>query len=739
MSKIHTRASIALVTVALSASALGQAPAAPAPVGDGAPPATTTDAAPTPGGADASRPQVAQQVDQFLHYIMIARPDLARTAGEALMADSVTPSQLAQVVDGMNLGDRLTRALNRGRSMGDGVGDLVGRFDVKLETGRRELARETARMKEAVAWLGGTIRQQGLGRARLEAAGEYAVPLLLGQIVESRDAKAELTSSEVLVEIRRLSVLPLVAALPDIDPTAQRKVSEILAQIGWPTAVPFLQELAERSPAPNDVREVAYRSIARLGGARGELSESFTNLARDFFLRKLPLIPYPNEATNNIWRWDDYGGLTPTPVPTEIFCDVMAMRLAERALRADPTNMNALAVFVAANLRRQNDLPEGRTDPVYGDLRASPQFFATIVGPTVGQQVLALALDTGDTTLVRDAIAALGETGGAGIVSGIPGRTPIIECLSYPDRRVRYDAAILLGRALPTGHFPQDTAVVPLLASAVRSAGVMYAAVVAPDQEDQRQIASSLTEKGFTVLGSAPTWNDLVASALVGGMVDLVAARGRSDQLEATLSGVRGTSTSSATPVLMVVASEDRPAVEGKFSLDRRVGFWTAGAPAETFANTVDDLLKRTVGGAMDEGEAVAYAMRSLETLGEIGISGSQVYRIEDAEKPLSEAIASRSGAVRESVARVMALIPTPSAQIRLIDVALGAADDEQIALLGAVAASGRRNGNHAEPRQVAALKTLVRKSSGPLADAAAVAYGALGLPVEDAVELLTK
>lgn len=688
-------------------------------------------------GADASR--VSQQVDQFIHYIMIARPDLARTAGEALTGDSLSASELAAVVDGMNLGERLERAMRRGRAMEGGVAELVGLFETKLERGRLERARETARMEEAIAMLDGTIRQQGLARARLLEAGEYAVPLLLGQIVEGRNPKIEIAASEVLAEIRRRAVLPLAAALPDLDPSSQRKVLEILAQIGWPTAVPFMQELADHAKVPNDVREAAYRGIARLGGLRTSASAAFTSLAREFFERRLPLVPYPDERTNNIWRWDTHGGLTPTPVPTAIFCDVMAMRLAERALRLDPTNLDALAVFVASNLRRENDLPEGATDPIYGDMQYSPQFFATLVGPTVGQRVLSLAIDSMDTMLVRDAIDALADTGGASVVRGVGGRTPIIECLSYPDRRVQYDAAILLGRALPTERFPQDTAVVPLLASAARSAGVMYAAVVAPDAEDQRQISATLSEKGFTVVGTAATWNELVASALAGGIVDLVAARGRSDQLDETLSGVRGTSATRATPVLMVVGAQDRPAIEGRFQLDRRVGIWTAGAPDETLQSTIDDLLNRASGGAMDAAEAISYAMRSLETLADIAISRSPAYQITDAERALSEALARRDGAIRLAVARVMALIPTDSAQIRLLDVALNAADEEQIDLLGEVAASGRRNGNRAEPRQVAALRQLVQRSSGALADAAAVAYGALGLPVEEAVQLLNR
>lgn len=745
MSSFHTRASMFALASALAlvpsvwaqdSDMNGDEGEAPGDTGVG------TDAPKTTGAAtkqSTATPQTAGQVDQFLHHIMMARPDLAAIAGEALLSDSLSAADLAQVVDGMNLGDKLDRAIRRGRAMSGGVAELVGRFETKLERGRLDLARETARMAEAVAMLDGTIRQQGLARARLEAAGEYAVPMLLTQVVDGRNPKVEIASADVIVAIGRRSVLPLASALPSLDPSSQRKVCEMLTQIGWPTAVPFLQEAAEQPNASSDVREAATRGITRLGGFRGTVSEGYTSLARQFFRRELQLIPYADETVNNVWAWDDFGGLTPTPVPTAIFSDVMAMRLAERALDADPANTQALAVFVAANLRRQNDLPEGAVDPVFGDLDHSPQFFATVVGTTVGQMVLALAIESQDTALVRDAIAALAQTGGASVVTGVGGKTPIIDSLAYPDRRVQFDAAIMLGEALPSTRFPQDTAVVPLLATAARTAGSQFAAVVAPDSEDQRQIAASLADKGFTVVGTAATWDDLVASALVGGMLDLVATRGRSDQIQETVSGVRRTNSTAAAPVLLVVTEEDRPAIERLFVLDRRIGIWTAGAPEETMANTIDDLVMRTSGGRIDAGEAVAYAMRSLEALHSIALSRSSVYQIEDGEKALAEALVTREGSVRIAVANVMALIPTDSAQIKLLDVTLLASGDEQAELLGAVAASGRRNGNRAEARQIAALRQLVLSSSGSLADAAATAYGALGLPTEEAVQLIIK
>lgn len=720
----------ALLTLWVGATAHAQ--------GVGAAPPASKPAAAGASGSAVSGSQTAQQVDQFLHFILIARPDQAQVAGKAILGSGISDADLAQVVDGMNISEKLEKAIRRGRAM-EGVGPLVGEFEVKLERGRRDLARDSARLKQAMTMLDGTLREQGLGRARLVAGGEYAVPVLLGQIVDGRNPKLEVASTAVLVEIKRLSVAPLMAALPSLDPSNQRKVVEILAQVGWPTAVPVLQQLAEDPRSTVDVRDAATRAVATLGGAKGTLAQSYTNLALDYFRRQPALLPYADDAINNLWEWDGFGGLKPTPVPTAIYCDVMAMRMAERALKLDPAGQDALAIYVAADLRRQNDLPSDAKDPVYGDRPLSPQFFATVVGPAVGQLVLSLAVDSKDTLLIRDAIEALAQTGGAGITIGVGGRAPLIECLAYPDRRVQYDAAIVLGAALPKQAFPKDTAVVPLLASAVRTAGTQYAAVVAADEEDRRQLAGSLTSLGYTVVGTAGSWEDLTASALASSSLDLVAARGRTDQVQAALAGIRASNLTAATPVLVVAAAEDRTALENALGADRRVNLWTAGAPQDTFKASVDALILSASGGPIAEDEAVTYAMRSLETLRDIAVSGNSVYRIQDAEKALSEALDTRSGSVRMTVADVLALIPTASAQQKLLDAALAAKDEEQVQLLDRVAVSGRRWGAQVEQRQASALRALVQSAKGTSADAAARAYGALNLPSDEAVKLICK
>ena len=139
----------------------------------------------------------------------------------------------------------------------------------------------------------------------------------------------------------------------------------------------------------------------------------------------------------------------------------------------------------------------------------------------------------------------------------------------------------------------------------------------------------------------------------------------------------------------------------------------------------------------VSEEEGEDYTLRALDALQMVADSGSPVFDIRNAEIPLLAALASASGDMRLRVADVVARVPTDRSQRTLMDASLAAQGDEQAALLLRLAESARRFGNMLEPQQVDALRKVITSSTGPEADAAGSAYGALGLPVRDVVKLI--
>ncbi len=695
--------------------------------------ATTSIAAPRQA-ASTDRGQLLQD---FLFYVLTANPELAAGNGQTLLDSGITDSELALLVDDNRLGDRVEEALRRGRSMA-GVEDLIAQFESHLEKGRQELSRDRKRIDEAISMLTGNLRGQLQAKARLEAAGEYAVPALLNVIVNGRGADLELAATDMIVQIKRQSVTPLCAALPWLDANSQRKVCDMLGEIGWRHASPYLLRLAQDSNASQVVREGAMRAFSRVGGVEADASSAFTWLSSEYFREELSLIPWPSEAVNNIWSYDPAIGLNATSVPTSIYCEIMAMNSARESLTLSPDRADALSLFVAANLKRENELPNGESDPIFGEARYSPQFYATAAGTATCQNVLGLALQIKNTILVRDAIAALSQTtGGGNLFQGSDSGKPLLSCLRYPDRRVQYESALVLGRALPMQTFSGSEAVVPLLASAVRNGASSFAVVIADDAENRRLESSRLEGLGFNIVGSGANASEALATAADSVGIDLVVIRTTQDMVKAAIDSVQSSEISAVAPTLVVVGDPvEKLKLQGDYSNDPRLLIWQS-AGDEAFAAAIEAVMTSGAGGRIGESEATQYAFDALDTLQMIAVANNPVYSIGDAETSLLEAMKTQTGGVRLVVADVVSRINTARSQQAIFDAALSASDREQIELLDHTAASARRFGNKAEQRQADALLKIVKESSGDLADAAARLHGALNLPASNAVQLI--
>jgi hypothetical protein len=742
----------------------------------------------------------ARLLDLTLHYVLIGKPDLALSNIQALYDTGITDAQIALLVDEHSLREKLERSLPRGRNM-QGVAEEFAGLEIRWIAGQRAVARDPARIAAAIASLGGSMRQQMMARGQLMAAGEYAVPALLRAVIDGKSPQIASAARSMLVEMKRLAVVPLGTALPALDAGGQRKVCEILSEIGWPTAEPFLLRLANSASAPADVRDAAMRAYRRLGGTSNDVGSQFAALARRYFERTPTLIPYPNDPTNSIWAYETYAGLTPITVPTAIYADLMGMTLAREALRADPSSRLALATYVACDLRRSiTEASEGFGDfemdggeepdgggEMDGDMELtsssddgmedgdagagdagesgdedgdmggeessgagiaesarkmvglasySAEFFATAAGPAILQDVIAMALDAQDTALARAAMDALARTSSTRGMIAEGGRNALIEALAYPDRRVRFDAALVIAQALPQQGFASDAAVVPILGSMV-AAGGSTGGAIAQNDEDLRTIDARLVGIGFRPLRGGRDFSAM-STELVGGQgVDLIVVQGPRGFVRDTVAAVRNSRVAGAAPVVVLADPADASGLSIDFDGDARVAVMASGSADAQFGRAVAAATGGAGGSVVSEEEGEDYTLRALDALETIADSGSPVFDVRNAEIPLLGALATASGEMRLRVADVVARVPTERSQRTLMDTALAAQGDEQAELLLRLAESARRFGNMLEPQQVDALRKVIMSATGPESDAAGTAYGALGLPVRDVVRLI--
>ena len=699
---------------------------------------TQDEAAPEASAAVSAADTAAlkKHVDDFIHYILIGKVDLAQAAGEAVLAGSTSDADLATLVDDNDLADRLSKAISRSRAMG-GVSDLATKIEDRVEDGRKALARNPQRIAESITMLSKTLREQRIAEERLQAAGEYAVPQLLAVIVDGTDAKAELAATRNLVALNRLSVLPLSMSLTNLHGDAQRKVVGILAEIGYPTALPFIVEILARDSSTPDVKAACQTAFAQLNGRTDDVSAQFAALARKFLNREDSLVPYAADATNNLWSFDSssggFAGLSATTVATSVFCDAMAMSLARRSLAADATNTGALAIYVAADLRRENTLG---SDEKVG--RYSPQFFATAAGPSVCAEVLSIAIDARDSALVRDAISVLRQTASGAALTMPNGRAPMLEALSYADRRVRLDAALAIAHSAPTQSFASDFSVVPTLASAISDSGVNRAAVLGGTMDDRQMIGQQLQSAGFLSVAGADTFDTMEVDVVKANGVDLVVVRGSLDEIKASVERVRASGLTSASPVLAISNALEELAVRRAFEGNNTVIVWTEGSTADSFRSAATTAMSNASGSVMDEAEGAEYALEAAGALRAIAFSGTKIFSINDAEAALLRGLASKQGGLRMEIAAVLAISASADAQRALIDAALTSSGEEQIGLCDLAAAAARKTGSKADERQLSSLRELIAGSEGEIADAAGRLYGSLDTGSAEAVKLIT-
>lgn len=708
------------------------------------------------GGAQGAAKQAAedrQKLDDFVHYVRINRYDLAKAFGEALLARIAAPAGTATEEGALSATEfaRLVesssaQAFTQVTSRAAGIAEVEGvaaRLERAYSEGKLAQARDPKEISASIALLTGTARNRDVGRTRLLAAGEYAMPQLLTALRSRGGAQSQLLQSEVrsvIVDLGAQAVMPLAAALPAMDPVGQELVAGILGQINYETAVPFLYDLhrAASQPGVKGAAERAIRSITGSFEADANVAEKYRALAEAYYEQRRSLLSFPGETHQLLWNFDPGAGLFATPVVTPVYHEAAAMRLAEQALRQDPTSAGALSLWLAANFNRETETPQGYENPAYPAGKRDATYFAVAAGPNPSQRVLARALDSKNTPLARKAIGVIERTAGpAAMASPDMERRPLLEALRYPSRRVQYEAALAVAAARPTQSFDGSDRVVPILGSAIRDVSAKFALVLASDRERAESLAVRLREQGYTVLPTGVRLSDREAEIAAAPGIDLLVTDLPAQSTAEAIREARGRTKLGATPILAVLSAESQAEVRPAAGADTSIAFSRDGADQAQFAEGVRQLVEATVGSAMSAEEAADYQTRALGALRDLSLAGGGVFNVADATLPLVAALGQAQGGLKGQVADVLARINEPRAQVALADAALGAQGEEMTALMVRLTDSAKRFGNQLEPRQVKRLLELAGSASDQDATTVAALLGALNLPNDNLIPLI--
>ncbi|QQE11693.1 hypothetical protein JD969_19765 [Planctomycetota bacterium] len=693
----------------------------------------------------------AQQQDpkslwaDFNHYVAIARPDLAKANGQALLdqVDDATLLKIVEESDYKNYEQNLLRAAR----VAD-VKDVAKQLDSRIQAARVSLSRNDERIASDIELLAQGQRQYRNAVERLTAAGQFAAPQLVETLRD--DAKKNLHPYvyEAMIAVGQPMVSPLCAALPQLDPVTQTQVAQILAEIGYPQAMPQLKEVLEDSktdPSARKVVEIAFNKLAASSGLSANLDAASLYLLLgqqqyDLTTKGEKLMGFDaSSGTGILWQFTDKLGLLDTPVPGEVYGDILAMRSAKRALEINENLDEALSLYLTANLRRENNLPEGVVDPSYGPDMQPASYYGMLAGPDRIHDVLAKAIVDSDATLALDAIDILSQTAGTdALVNRGKAIQPLLAALQYPDARVRFAASVALANARPEESFSASYRVVPILAEAIRTGDVRSALVIAKDQESLNAQIAALSELGYDAFGGislADVQAELNATAAVDLVLTDVAFEDAKGVFEATEKDYK----LGAAPVVIAAPAGNQVQASDWAAKNSRAFVTLASASSDDLRAAIEAAASAFEGEAIDEEQATENALDALSILYDMALGSDAIFNVADAQPALIQALADSRPGIAEEAASVLALVNDTDAQQAIAEAALAATGEIQLAMFDSLAESATAFGSKLTSNQINKIAKLVAEGKGELAITAAKTHGALAQPTSAAVKAILK
>jgi len=406
--------------------------------------------------------------NDFLHYTKIGRFDMAKGHAQAVLASNPDPVKLLELSRENQQGYQILVRVNEVAPDAE-LADLSGKVLALIEQGRFIRRSDPAIIAEEVRRLSTTDRGWITAVRRLRDAGEYAVPFMLDAMADSSRERELSYIVRALPQIGRDAIRPLAAALQTDNVPLKAQIITALGKIGYPQSQAYLKYIIENDDSAQ-LRAIAQDSIRQINPDMLQVpaAQLFYELAEKYYYHAQSLAPAEDADFANVWFLDAAAGeLVREEVDKNYFNELMAMRTCEWALKADPGFGSAIGLWLAAFFKAESAGVE--TMPKYfGDRHADALVYATTAGVEYLHQALARAVNDKNAYVALGVIEALGTTAGEqSLLYQIGSAQPLLQALTFYDRKVRYSAAIAIGAAGPKEKFAESKLVTANLAEAL--------------------------------------------------------------------------------------------------------------------------------------------------------------------------------------------------------------------------------------------------------------------------------
>ena len=692
----------------------------------------------------------------FLHYARMGRFTIADSYARALLArPDLDPVKVLEAANNDRKSVDTLLIIIKNSSISESAARVLD----LIQQGEHEKRKSADRIQASVRLLAGNPQQEFFAIRQLADSGEYAIPLLVQTLLDPAQSDLWPRVIAALPQMGKPALNPLVIALSTGNNDVRLNLIHAVGEIGYPQAIPYLQRLIVDKAMPVETKVASARAIKRIEQISGRTfpglpEDLFYWLAEWYFNEDDAVRADPRLEHANVWYWDDtIGAHRRVVVPQRIFGQVMAMRCCQEALRVRNDHVEAIALWLAADIRRESRLAmniesgdpdeQGEADETRPDVFPRALYFTQAAGPRYAHLVLQRAVRTYDSAVALGAIEALRLTAGeASLIGTEDYKQPLVTALRFPDPVVRIRAALALGAALPKSQFAGSELVAELLAFAVDQTGKEQLAVVDADEVNLKRVVGALRVGERQVSGDASFYRVLerarAGSSAVAGF--FVSTDTTDPELAWALKVLRGEFIYSKTPVVVLTKPRQSLLADELAQLDPYIEPVDAAADAADLEAAFQRVRARAGQTALDADLALSMAIEAVQTLRRIAVDGRTVYDITVAEPALIGALASPEERLQVLAASVLALLPAQTAQRAIAHVALYDAntDSLRVASFASLAESAKNFGNLLEPEQIAELVEIARDDSDlTIRTAASKALGAVNLRSNKASEIL--
>jgi HEAT repeat protein len=452
----------------------------------------------------------AALLENAVYLAKVGRFDEAAALFEKIVASNPTPAEALGLRQAVGI-DFLARLVDEPKC-GTPVRELLRLASEGLQAQRTN----PAYIKEMVQLLG--TEHVRRAEENLRICGPYGVPYLMETLQDPAQQRLHAPVMTALTHLPEDAAPAMIEGLRCPSSTVQGALADALGQMNSRLALHALKRLAEDPSLGTSARvsvELALRTILgrRTWSAKPAVDYTLELVLAYHFGETWTILPGASE-TLPVWTWDTAKSkLIYTEVPRTQYGPMMAERTVLRLLAEWPTTEAAYPVWYLVKLGQWWEAqarPEGGWSPaaLEGDLR----LLASVLGDRRLLPGLRSALDR------KDYRAALGFLQGLNLSAqarSVRIEPVFLAAMSAPDRRVAYEAALLIAGADPRAPFDGAAAIVPMLGQAMTQVIPRQIVAITPELTLLNLARSTFGDAGFRVgeaTDSARGWEFVVNS-----------------------------------------------------------------------------------------------------------------------------------------------------------------------------------------------------------------------------------